>query len=334
VVITFIQQRWTNSKTIFLVAFFLYLLFLILFSTFLGMMYLRQSQPFIRAAPTADRCPPQTANNNPLVAAATALAGSNKAGKLSFSSAVQAIQMSRISTRQQHNKKAFSGCTRATGFSDIPLCCVEVMLTASIVVQLAQEGWECLALGLRYFRELENWCNLLIYTFTITSLTFEANIEVHKIVASFGICLAWLELIFMLGRYPSLGGRFSIMFYSITKRIVQSALAFLIMVIAFGFAFFIINFGNEGEQFQNPGKALLKIFVMVLGEFEFDNLYDKTDSSSTTTLVFTMLLLIGILTRAGHVRTVERHHQLPVYSYHFKTFLVTLYSYRFSVSKL
>ena len=83
------------------------------------------------------------------------------------------------------------------------------------------------------------------------------------------------------------------MFYSITKRIVQSALAFLIMVIAFGFAFFIINFGNQGEQFQNPGKSLLKIFVMVLGEFEFDNLYEQTDSSSTTTLVFTMLLLIG-----------------------------------------
>jgi hypothetical protein len=40
-----------------------------------------------------------------------------------------------------------------------------------------QEAWECAALGRRYFWELENWCNLLIYTFTITSLTFEANIE-------------------------------------------------------------------------------------------------------------------------------------------------------------
>jgi hypothetical protein len=73
------------------------------------------------------------------------------------------------------------------------------------------------------------------------------------------------------------------------------------MVIAFGFAFFIINFGNEGEQFQNPGKSLLKIFVMVLGEFEFDNLYDQTDSSSTITLVFTMLLLIGKVTKYSHI---------------------------------
>ena len=285
--VTFIQQRWINSKSIFLASFFLYLLFLILFSTFLGMMYLRQSMPFVRAAATADRCPPHV--DKPVIAAAT-MAGDSK---LSFVKAVQTLQMSRIGQRKHQNKKAFSGCTMSTNFSDIPLCLVEILLTASLVLQLGQEAWECLALGLRYFREMENWCNLLVYTFTITSLTFESNIEVHKIVSSFGICLAWLELIFMLGRYPSLGGRFSIMFYSITKRIVQSALAFLIMVIAFGFAFFIINYGNEGEQFQNPGKSLLKIFVMVLGEFEFDNLYDKTDSSSTTTLVFTMLLLIG-----------------------------------------
>jgi hypothetical protein len=92
------------------------------------------------------------------------------------------------------------------------------------------------------------------------------------------------------------------------------------MVIAFGFAFFIINFGNEGEQFQNPGKSLLKIFVMVLGEFEFDNLYDQTDSSSTITLVFTMLLLIGKVIKysqimeyravSGVFQTIDTPHPL------------------------
>ena len=71
--------------------------------------------------------------------------------------------------------------------------------------------------------------------------------------------------LFVSGRYPFLGGRFSIMFYTITKRIAQSALAFLIMLIAFSFAFFVINSGTESDKFENPGKSLLKIFVMVLG---------------------------------------------------------------------
>ena len=131
------------------------------------------------------------------------------------------------------------------------------------------------------------------------SLSSETDLEVLKVASSIGICLAWLELIFMLGRYPFLGGRFSIMFYAIAKKIVQSALPFFIMVIAFGLAFFIINFGNKSEQFENPMKALLKIFVMVLGEFEFDNLYEES-STSDGNLIITMILLI-LLMVAGSV---------------------------------
>ena len=48
-----------------------------------------------------------------------------------------------------------------------------------------------------------------------------------------------------------------------------------VLVIGFSFAFFIIHFGNENAL--TLGKlphALLKIFVMVLGEFEFDDLFE------------------------------------------------------------
>ena len=62
-------------------------------------------------------------------------------------------------------------------------------------------------------------------------------------MASAAICLAWIEIIFMIGRYPFLGGRFSIMFYSITKKIIQGIVSFIIMVIGFGFAFFVIRKG-------------------------------------------------------------------------------------------
>ena len=67
--------------------------------------------------------------------------------------------------------------------------------------------------------------------------------DVLNVVASAAICLAWIEIIFMIGRYPFLGGRFSIMFYSITKKIIQGIVSFIIMVIGFGFAFFVIRKG-------------------------------------------------------------------------------------------
>lgn len=116
-----------------------------------------------------------------------------------------------------------------------------------------------------------------------------------NVVASAAICLAWIEIIFMIGRYPFLGGRFSIMFYSITKKIIQGIVSFIIMVIGFGFAFFVISFGSNSHEFQNPGKSFLKIIVMILGEFEFDQLYKESSDEDSLTLIFTMTLLIGLI---------------------------------------
>ena len=119
--------------------------------------------------------------------------------------------------------------------------------------------------------------------------------DVLNVVASAAVCLAWIEIIFMIGRYPFLGGRFSIMFYSITKKIIQGIVSFIIMVIGFGFAFFVISFGSKNQEFQNPGKSFLKIIVMILGEFEFDTLYQESSDEDPLTLIFTMTLLIGLI---------------------------------------
>ena len=106
-------------------------------------------------------------------------------------------------------------------------------------------------------QELENWFELLILVLALTTLSLKQEMDTLQIVSSVGtqykqqlcnscwrqnsglnheraaslciavyivlpaICLAWLELIFLFGRYPFLGGSFSIMYYSITKRIVK-----------------------------------------------------------------------------------------------------------------
>ena len=70
------------------------------------------------------------------------------------------------------------------------------------------------------------------------------------------------------------------------------------MVIAFGFAFFVISFkskkeletvhglNQENDHFQNPAKALLKIIVMILGEFEFGDLYNSSQAVMTMRLTY------------------------------------------------
>ncbi len=81
-----------------------------------------------------------------------------------------------------------------------------------------------------------------------------------------------MELIFLMGRYPFLGGKISLMFYSIIKHLGKSLSNFFVLVIGFGFGFFIMHHGKDSENFENPWKAVGKTLTMALGEYEFDNL--------------------------------------------------------------
>ncbi len=94
-------------------------------------------------------------------------------------------------------------------------------------------------------------------------------------ISAFGICLAYLELIFLMGRYPFLGGSISLMFYSIVKHLFKSLSNFLVLVVGFGFGFFIMHHNKSTENFENPGKAVAKTLTMALGEFDFDNLVNR-----------------------------------------------------------
>lgn len=128
-------------------------------------------------------------------------------------------------------------------------------------------------------------------------LKHDANVDTLKIVAALAICLAWIQLIFLFSRYPFLGGKFSIMYYSITKRIIKAAIGFLILLCAFTFSFYIIHFNQETESFETLFRSFIKVFVMTLGEFEFDDLWENSHQEGTEgySQHFTMVLLVGLI---------------------------------------
>ena len=256
VMMLFIEKRWQKTKWMFCLSFMIYLIFLMMFSTFLGLMYFRKPEP-----PSQALLIPRTMDNQD-----GNLCSYNNNMKKNFA---------RVMKKRSHSATFFTGCYPhdEEDTLDPPLCSVEILLFISIGVVFLQQVFEFIALGRRHFQELESWFKILIFSLALTAMFFEEHLEILNVLASAAICLSWIEIIFMIGRYPFLGGKFSIMFYAITKRIIQGAISFIIIIIAFGFAFFIISLGSGGEQFQNPWKSLLKIIVMILGEFEFDTLY-------------------------------------------------------------
>ena len=169
------------------------------------------------------------------------------------------------------------------------------------------EIYQAIKLRKQYFKELENyieWVVLLCAGFSMffMNIMHQDTKEAAFVrgVASLGICAAWLELIFIIGRYPFRGGDFSIMFYNIIKILAKYLSAMFLMIIGFAFAFMIVNFGHDQESFENPIKSSIKTLTMALGEFNFEDMYNifKEDSISRgfSMILLVLLILFGTIT--------------------------------------
>ena len=172
----------------------------------------------------------------------------------------------------KNTTEAFAGCL----MSGVPTvtCSLEVLLLLMVGLLLVQEGIQCFALGIkRYILEWENLLELLAIFLATAGLFLQHDMQVLMWVSAPGICFAYLEFIFLMGRYPFIGGSISLMFYSILSHLFRSLINFVVLVVGFGFGFFIISNGKAGDHFENPPKAILKTLIMALGEFEFDDLY-------------------------------------------------------------
>ena len=104
------------------------------------------------------------------------------------------------------------------------------------IVQLLQEGWE-------YFGDIENYIQWAIYISSLFfALPFLFNQSLHHqwVVGSIGIFVAYLGLLFLLGRFD-LYGIYVIMFGEILKTLLHVLSLFSILIIGFALTFCIVR---------------------------------------------------------------------------------------------
>ena len=73
----------------------------------------------------------------------------------------------------------------------------------------------------RYVREWENLLELVAIFLAAAGIFVQHNMEHLMWVSAPGICLAYLEFIFLMGRYPFIGGSISLMFYTIITHLFR-----------------------------------------------------------------------------------------------------------------
>ncbi|KAI4464135.1 transient receptor potential channel pyrexia [Holotrichia oblita] len=205
----------------------------------------------------------------------------------------------------------------------VPILTLHFLLSQSLI------AWK------RFYKKFELWmnvcCTSLALTVAVVGVEGEkvedmSNWKLHAI--SIAILLSWTELMLLIGRLPSYG-YYALMFAAVLQNVIKVLLTFICLVIGFALSF-SIQFHNYPE-FKDPWRAVVKTTVMMMGEFEYADLFTQSNNGTdiaqglptTSRVIFLMFvivasivlmnLMVGLavsdiqgLTQVGNVRRLEK----------------------------
>ena len=172
-------------------------------------------------------------------------------------------------------------------------------------ILLLREVVQMIQCGYKYILDMENWIECAIFAIAVTYLTkLRANADIFDETvtrwAAVAVLLAWFEVTLLLGRLPGIG-IYVYMVLHVTVMLAKLFLYFSFVSLGFVLAFYLLLPGNA--SFGHPLSAVIKVDVMMSGEFDFDDNFVFNDGENvlaqtvffvffiTMTIVLTNLLI-------------------------------------------
>ncbi|XP_026750378.2 transient receptor potential channel pyrexia-like isoform X2 [Galleria mellonella] len=176
------------------------------------------------------------------------------------------------------------------------------LVYATIILIVLQELLYMNIKTSRYFLQLETWVKFgSIGLATILPLAvFVASwseAEWPRHVATLALLLSWLEMMFLLSRFPN-WGYYVLMFGKVASNVVKILCTFMFLVIGFSLSF-MIQFHSQ-MPFEGPLAALVKTMVMMTSEFDYEAMFDEehTDQLETSLTIVRLIFLIFLILAA------------------------------------
>ena len=181
---------------------------------------------------------------------------------------------------------------------EIPFYCLYGLLAVSTAYLVVREFFQMCFNWPHYSRSVEDKmeAGMLILTFCYLLGIFLFSVSVLRHLAAWSVFFAWIELIMLGGRFPNIG-KYVHMFFSVSKILVQYLLVYSPAILAFSLAFYILL--SESDPFLNPGNALMKTVVMLLGELEYEGNFMWVTSDSLTPYFPSTQILIMLFVLLG-----------------------------------
>ncbi|XP_063833659.1 transient receptor potential channel pyrexia-like isoform X1 [Ostrinia nubilalis] len=155
----------------------------------------------------------------------------------------------------------------------------------------------------RYFFQLETWVKfgslgLAVLLPPAVLIPGWEDAEWPRHVATGALLLAWIQMMFLLSRFPN-WGYYVLMFGKVASNVIKILLTFAFLVIGFSLSF-MIQFRSK-TPFDSPFAALIKTVVMMTSEFEYDSLFDEEHSNQlafsfqVVRLIFVAFLILAAI---------------------------------------
>ncbi|KAF6035906.1 hypothetical protein EB796_005782 [Bugula neritina] len=151
-----------------------------------------------------------------------------------------------------------------------------------IALKIASELFQLSNSPFSYFQNLENLLEWFLY---VTSLLFcFLSLLILIIVSIFcvpwqwqtgavAVFLAWMELILIIRKLPWLG-IYVVMFTHIIATFARFFIVFFLFIIGFAVSFHMLLVNQA--PFKEVENSLLKTAIMMIGEFEFDSIFNES----------------------------------------------------------
>ncbi|XP_061380522.1 transient receptor potential channel pyrexia-like isoform X3 [Danaus plexippus] len=155
----------------------------------------------------------------------------------------------------------------------------------------------------RYFRQLETWIKVFSLLLAaslppVVAFFSDSVTDLPRHIATCSLLLSWIELMFLLSRFPN-WGYYVLMFGKVASNVIKILLTFAFLVIGFSLSF-MIQFKSE-MPFDGPWAAFVKTMVMMTSEFDYMDLFDEAHSNDlaksliVVRLIFVIFLILAAI---------------------------------------
>ncbi|XP_075985740.1 transient receptor potential cation channel subfamily A member 1-like [Anticarsia gemmatalis] len=150
-----------------------------------------------------------------------------------------------------------------------------IFLDIIVILVIVQEALY-IKMNTRYLLQLETWVKFVAMFLAVSlpyalALTNDATEDFPRHMATMALLLSWLEMMFLLSRFPN-WGYYVLMFGKVSSNVIKILLTFSFLVIGFSLSF-MVQFHHQ-TPFEGPWAAFVKIMVMMTSEFDYGDLME------------------------------------------------------------